>query len=239
MLGIESMPSIRNWKNLKLFRPYKDSSFDHIDSLFKGTVDWQLLRDHFLDMLRVAISVKKGKTIPSTILKRLATCSRKNKLYYAYRELGRVIRTKFILEFLSDVDLPRTIQRATNKSEAFNKFAQFLFFGGSSIISQTTREEQRKAIKYNHLVANLVIFHNLVNMTNAIQQLRKDGLEFIHEQVMCLSPYQTEQTNRFRKYELKESKPKPIEPILNITLLEDDSVSVDSLNEVLNSDVKI
>lgn len=238
MLGIELMPRIRNWKNLKLFRPYKNSSFDHIDSLFKGTVDWQLIRDHFPDMLRVAISVKKGKIIPSTILKRLATYSRKNKLYYAYRELGRVIRTKFILEFLSDVDLRRTIQRATNKSEAFNKFAQFLFFGGSSIISQTTREEQRKAIKYNHLVANLVIFHNLVNMTNAIQQLRKDGLEFTHEQVMCLSPYQTEQTNRFGKYELKESKPKPIEPILNITLLEDDAVSVDSLNEVLNSDVK-
>ncbi len=50
------------------------------------------------DMLRVVLSIKAGKIMPSTILRRLATYSRKNKLYLALRELGRVVRTIFLLK---------------------------------------------------------------------------------------------------------------------------------------------
>src|SRR4030095_9906680 len=39
----------------------------------------------------------------------------------AFRELGRMVRTIFLLHYLSSVELPHTIQAATNKSEAFNK----------------------------------------------------------------------------------------------------------------------
>ena len=40
------------------------------------------------DMLRVALSIKAGTIMPSTILRRLATYSRKNKLYFAFRGDG-------------------------------------------------------------------------------------------------------------------------------------------------------
>jgi TnpA family transposase len=43
-------------------------------------------------MMRVAVSIKAGKMTPSTILRRLGSESTKNKLYFAFRELGRVIR---------------------------------------------------------------------------------------------------------------------------------------------------
>ena len=36
-------------------------------------------------------------------------------------------------------------------------------------------DEQRKFIKYNHLVANLLVFHNLVGMTRAMQKMEADG----------------------------------------------------------------
>lgn len=42
---------------------------------------------------RVALSIKAGKITPSTILRKLGAYSRKNKLYQAFQELGRVIRT--------------------------------------------------------------------------------------------------------------------------------------------------
>jgi TnpA family transposase len=35
-------------------------------------------------------------------LRKLGTASRKNKLYFAFRELGRVVRTMFLLEYISD-----------------------------------------------------------------------------------------------------------------------------------------
>lgn len=53
-------------------------------------------------MMRVAVSIKAGKMTPSTILRRLGSESTKNKLYFVFREPGRVIRTLFLLKYLND-----------------------------------------------------------------------------------------------------------------------------------------
>ncbi|WP_395965916.1 Tn3 family transposase [Bacillus sp. Xin] len=47
----------------------------------------------------------------------------------------------------SNEELRRTIQSATNKSEAFNGFIKWLFIGGEGIISENDREKQKKIIK--------------------------------------------------------------------------------------------
>jgi TnpA family transposase len=100
------------------------------------------------------LSIKAGRITASTILRRLGTYSRKNRLYQAFCELGRVVRTGFLMRYISDQQLRSTIQGATNKSEALNRFLKWAFFGGEGIIMENSRDEQRKAIKYNHLVAN-------------------------------------------------------------------------------------
>jgi len=41
------------------------------------------------------------------------------------------------------------------------------------VIAENVPDEQRKVIKYNHLVANLLSFHTLVTMTRPPQQLLK------------------------------------------------------------------
>ena len=156
------MPRIRHWKELNLCRPPGEHRYLHIDSLFSTQAEWDLIETMLPDMLRVELSIKSGTIMPSTILRRLATYSRKNKLYFAFRELGRVVRTIFLLQYVSDLELRQLIQAATNKSEAFNKFVQWVCFGGEGVIAENVRDEQRKFIKYNHLVAILLSFHTLV-----------------------------------------------------------------------------
>ena len=95
-------------------------------------------------MMRVAVSIRTGNILPSDILQRLKSSSRKNKLSFGFRELDRVLRTIFLLRYLSDGELRRTIQAATNKSERFNQFVQWVSFGGDSVIAENTRDEQRK-----------------------------------------------------------------------------------------------
>jgi len=46
LLGIKLMPRIRNWKDLRFFRPSKDAQYRHIDNLFSDTIDWDLLETH-------------------------------------------------------------------------------------------------------------------------------------------------------------------------------------------------
>jgi TnpA family transposase len=167
ILGIQLMPRIRNWKHLTFYRPTKETRYEHIDSLFSDTVDWELIATHLPDMLRVGISVAAGRITPSTILRKLGTYSRKNRLYQAFRELGVAVRTGFLLRYLGDADLRSTIQAATNKSESFNDFVQWLAFSGAGVIADNDRVEQRKIIKYNQLLANCLIFHNAWTMTRA------------------------------------------------------------------------
>ena len=209
LLGIKLMPRIRNWQDLHLFRPGAGHVYAHIDALFSGPIDWDLIAGHLPDMLRVALSIKAGRLLPSTILRRLGTYSRKNRLYFAFRELGRAIRTRFLLRYIGSLDLRRAIGAATNKSEHFNRYAQWAGFGGAGLVAASARDEQRKMIKYNHLVANLLIFHTAVGMTRALDRIAADGLgdAVSPEALATLSPYQTEHINRFGDYVLDLSMP--------------------------------
>jgi TnpA family transposase len=209
LLGIQLMPRIRNWKDLHFYRPDPTSRYSHIDELFTATVDWELIEAHLPDMLRVVLSIKAGRLLPSAILRRLATYSRKNRLYFAFRELGRVIRTIFLLRYLGSIELRRLINAATNKSEHFNRYTQWVSFGGGGLLTAAARDEQRKMIKYNHLVANLLIFHTIIGMTKALDAITADGVgdAVTDEALTGLSPYQTEHINRFGNYLLDLSQP--------------------------------
>jgi TnpA family transposase len=99
-----------------MYRPDKNSTYKHIDTLFSDTIDWKLIQTHLPDMLRVILSIKAGRITASTLLRKLGTYSKKNRLYQAFRELGRVIRTEFLLKYISDSELRVLIQAATNKS---------------------------------------------------------------------------------------------------------------------------
>lgn len=61
--------------------------------------------------------------------------------------------------------------------------------------------EQRKRIKYNHLVANCLIFHNVYAMTMALHRLLWEGVGVKEETLRHLSPYITKHINRFGVYE--------------------------------------
>jgi hypothetical protein len=79
------------------------------------------------------------------------------------------------------------------------------------VIADNIRDEQRKFIKYNHLVANILAFHNVVSMTKAIEHLKAQGQEISTGVLAALSPYQTAHINRFGQYQLQSRKvPEPL-----------------------------
>ena len=202
LLGIELMPRIRNIKDLVFFKPGRETRYQAIQPLFSGgAIDWDLIARHYEDMLRVAVSIKAGMITPSTLLRRLGSASRKNKLYFAFRELGRAIRTMFLLRYISEPELRRTIHAETNKTEEFHQFAGWAFFGGEGIMAENVRHEQRKVVKYNHLVANMIILNNVHRMSKVLKEMQDRGAFDITEEVLGgLSPYRTIHINRFGDY---------------------------------------
>ena len=206
LLGIKLMPRIRNIKDLCFYKPDKAMVLDHIQSLFNEPIKWQLIEKHYADMMRTAMSVKAGKITASTILRRFGTKNRKNKLYFAFRELGRVVRTMFLLEYITDIDLRKTIQAATCKSEEFNEFARWLFFANGGKISANLKHEQSKIVKYNHLLANFAILYNVNAMTEVFNQLKAEGYNITRDHMAAFSPYHTEHLGRLGSFEADLTK---------------------------------
>jgi len=212
LLGISLMPRIRNWKDLTFYRPHPSARYRHVDSLFTDTVNWELIETYLPDMFRVALSVKAGKCNASTVLRKLSTNSTKNKLYQAFHSLGCAVRTGFLLQYLNDAQLRATIQAATNKSESFNNFVQWLSFGGEGVLTANNREEQRKMIRYNHLMANCLIFYNVFEISRILNELMQEGYPVEVKAVAALSPYWTQHVNRFGRYDLNLNRcPPPID----------------------------
>jgi TnpA family transposase len=202
LLGIELMPRIRNWKDMTLFRPNKQIVYKNIDALFTATINWARIETDYQHMLQVVLSIRAGKLLPSMILRKLGNYSRKNRLFKAFRELGRVIRTIFLLRYVSDKELRRRITATTNKIESFHHFIEWLFFGGQGVIAENDPIEMEKRIKYNDLLANALIVLNVVDMTRVILELDPKEYVITPETLATLSPYGTDHIQRFGEFVL-------------------------------------
>lgn len=207
LLGIKIMPRIRHLQDLILYKPSKSDEFDVIDSLFKGTpINWNFIANNTEEMFRVAISIKEGKIKPSAFLNKIAYCGGRNKLYLAFRELGRALRTTYILKYISDFDLRKEVHAATCKSEEFNEYVDWVSFV-SDTIKSNHRVEQRKFIKYNHLVTNIVLLYTVEEMSRVIKLAPEHGIEVSEDLLKSFSPYRKEHIIRLGKYEMNIGDP--------------------------------
>jgi TnpA family transposase len=218
LLGFDLLPRIRNWADLNFYRPSVDTGFEHIDSLFgDNVIDWGLIETHWTDLLRTAISISKGRLSSVTLLRRLGNNSRKNRLYRAFRELGRVIRTITLLRFLADAQLREQITAITNKAEAFHGFSAWLRFGGEAI-GRNDPDYQEKIIKFNELLANCVIYSNACDITAAANALASDGHPIDTDDLATISPYITHTIRRFGDWVLDLSPPDAV-PVTTLDLV--------------------
>ena len=220
MLGIKLMPRIRNWKDVKLFKPSEDVVYENIDSLFNDYINWKLIETHWQDIMQVVLSVKNGKVSSSLLLRKLSNYSKKNRLYKAFQELGRVIRTLFLLEYISDVKLRETITDTTNKAEAYNGLSEWVSFGSVNLVASNDPNEMEKAIKYNDIVTNSIILQNVIDMSEIIYQLRSEGIDTSKEDVSFLSPYITAHIKRFGDFQVDLQKiPPTAKEVIELTLI--------------------
>lgn len=213
LLGIELLPRMRNWNKVAMYRPDASATYQHIDGWFTRIANWKLIEEHWQDLMQVVLSIHKGKVLPSWLLQKLTTNSPKNTLYHAFAELGRVIRTIFILKYVSQPALRFGIRAAMTKIEAFQDFSGWVFFGGDKIIRSRDPLEYEKRIKYKDLVANAIMLHNVADMTDVLHDMMQEGYAVTPDFVGTLSPYLTEHIKRFGEYFIElDNVPPPLQP---------------------------
>jgi TnpA family transposase len=212
LLGIKLMPRMRGLSDAVFYRPDKSIRYQHIDALFGDEIDWDLIATHARDMIQVVLSIQAGRVMPSMLLRKLGTYNRKSLLYRAFRELGRVERTLFLLRFISSADVRRVIRAETTKIETYNDFLDWVCFGGP-VVRSGDPVEQEKQLKYASLVANAVMLSNVADLTDVLSAMAKDGHPVTPALVASLSPYIREHIRRFGRFVLDMTDlPDPLDP---------------------------
>jgi len=128
MLGFRFAPRIRDLKDTWLYIPGARTDYPELREMIGGTINVKHILAHWDDILRLTTSFKQGSVTASLMVRKLSSYPRQNRFAVALRELGRVERTLFILDWLQNVDLRRRVQAGLNKGEARNALARAVFF---------------------------------------------------------------------------------------------------------------
>jgi TnpA family transposase len=217
LLGIELMPRIRRWRKLKLYRPYEECRYKCISSLFHRAVNWSLIRAHYPQFMKLALGIQSGRLAPSAVLARINSYSTRNLFAQALQELGRAVRTKFLLRWIWDEEMRRTVHKCTTKIERHHRFAKYLSFGGEVLLRTNNPADLEKAIVYNELVANCVALQNVVDQSQALRSMIAQGVPVNLADCAYLSPYPTAHLKRFGDYpkDLSPEAEPPTKSLLN------------------------
>jgi len=143
----------------------------------------------------LAASITTGTVAPSTILKRFSASSKSSELAKALRELGRIERTLFMIEWYSSSALRRRCQAGLNKGEAAHKLKRAVFFHERGEIRDRSYDSQAFRASGLNLVVSAIVYWNTVYLSRAAAHLRQQGRNIPDELLKHVSPLSWEHIN--------------------------------------------
>jgi TnpA family transposase len=188
LLGFQFIPRIRDLpsKRLYLFDPADCPK--ELKGLIGGKVKEPLITSNWPDILRSAATMVAGAMPPSQLLRKFAAYPRQHELAVALREIGRVERTLFIIDWLLDADMQRRAQIGLNKGEAHHALKNALRIGRQGEIRDRTTEGQHFRMAGLNLLAAIIIYWNTKHLGHSVTQRKHDGLDCPAELLAHISP---------------------------------------------------
>lgn len=195
LLGFRFAPRIRDLGDIKLYIQKGEPMYDSLKPMIGGTLNIKHIRAHWDDILRLVTSIKQGTVTASLMLRKLSSYPRQNGLAIALRELGRIERTLFILDWLQNVELRRRVHAGLNKGEARNALARAVFFYRLGEIRDRSFEQQRYRASGLNLVTAAIVLWNTVYLERATKVLRDQLRPWDDALLQYLSPLGWEHIN--------------------------------------------
>lgn len=182
VLRIRDLPS----KQFYVFDPA--STPPELRKLVAGKSREDVIVANWPDLFRAIATVNSGRIEPHQMLRKLASYPRQHNLAVALREVGRIERTLFLIDWILDADMQRRAQIGLNKGEAHHALKNALRIGRQGEIRDRTSEGQHFRIAGLNLLAVIVIYWNTLHLHNAVEARRRDGLDVPPELLAHISP---------------------------------------------------
>jgi ribosomal protein L20 len=140
------------------------------------------------------------------MLKKLASYPKQNGLAKALREIGRIERTLFMLDWFRDPALRRRVQAGLNKGEARNALARAVFLHRLGEIRDRKPENQSYRASGLTLLTAAISLWNTVYMERAVDALKRKGVKINEQLLSHLSPLGWEHINLTGDYIWKSNR---------------------------------
>lgn len=181
LLGYEFMPRIKDLKDQQLYKINRNTSYGDLDALLTKTASLDLVMEQWDQMVRIVASLKNRLVPANEIIRRLIKGSPSDRLSKAFTNLGRIIKTDYILRYLTDPELRRKVQRQLNKGEHRHGLSRWMFFANQGEFQTGDYEEIMNKASCLSLVSNAVLYWNTIHIAKIIDQLQIQGENISNE----------------------------------------------------------
>ncbi|EGO9394350.1 hypothetical protein DSH70_15880 [Enterococcus faecalis] len=173
LLGFDFEPRIRNIKKSQLFSIKSPSYYPNLSEDISGKINVKIIEENYDEIKRIAYSIQTGKVSSSLLLGKLGSYARKNRVALALRELGRIEKSIFMIDYITDSELRRRITHGLNKTEAINALARELFFGRRGKFMERDIRRQLQSASALNVLINAISIWNAVYLQAAYNYLVK------------------------------------------------------------------
>ena len=208
LLGFRFAPRIKDLKDRKLYTIEKSSTYPLLEPLIGETIDSAVIISQWSELMRLKASIEAGAVLPSVILRKLAAAGPGNTLSRALRALGRIERTLFTLQWLSDPGLRRRSHAGLNKGEASNSLRRAVFFHRQGEIRDRTFENQSFRASGLSLITAAIVHWNTVYLDRAVQHLLAKGTNIPTDLLAHVAPLGWEHIALTGDYVWSAARPK-------------------------------
>ncbi len=188
LLGYQFIPRIRDLPSKRLYAFEPSATPKELHTLIGGKVREKLIAPNWPDILRSVATMTAGVIPPSQLLRKFASYPRQHDLAVALREIGRIERTLFIIDWVLDADMQRRAQVGLNKGESHHALKNALRIGRQGEVRDRTAEGQHFRMVGLNLLAAIVIYWNTVHLGHAVDQRKRAGLPTLLELLKHISP---------------------------------------------------
>lgn len=205
LLGFRFAPRLRDISDAKLYTISSPKDFPNIKGILRGKINTKVIKENFDDVLRLAHSIREGIVSGSLMMGKLGSYTRQNKIATALREIGRIEKTIFILDYITNETLRRRIHRGLNKGEAMNGLARALFFGKRGEFRERGIQDQLQRASALNILINAISLWNTVYLSEATKEFKKhDTLK--EELLPHISPLGWEHINLLGEYKFDSNR---------------------------------
>ncbi|WP_063977120.1 Tn3 family transposase, partial [Sphingobium yanoikuyae] len=214
LLGYRFAPRIRDLPQKRLYAFTPNATPANVRALVGGKINEPLIERNWPDILRIMATIAAGIVAPSQILRKLASYPRQNELALALREVGRIERTLFMIDWILDAGLQRQAQIGLNKGEAHHALKRAISFHRRGEIRDRSGEGQHYRIAGMNLLAAIIIFWNTMKLGEVVNTRAASGTHIAPDLLAHVSPLGWEHINLTGEYRW----PKSLDPMTVIRL---------------------